>query len=59
MKHGVIRHLGFILEVDGRGWVANLCASDPPPPPPDQPYYTGGEGVDGVTAGINNIIKYD
>ena len=29
-----IRHLGFILEVDGRGWVANLCASDPPPPPP-------------------------
>ena len=35
------RHLGSILEVGGRGWVAHLCARDPPPPPPVLP---GGSG---------------
>ena len=29
----VSRHLGFHLEVDERGWITNLSASDPPPPP--------------------------
>ena len=28
---GEIRHLGSILEVGGREWVAHLCASAPPP----------------------------
>ena len=45
MEHGAIRHLGFILEVDGIGWVANLYASDlytnlrytVPPSPPRHP----------------------
>ena len=36
---GAIRYLGSILEVDGRGWVAHLCASDPPPPPPRHGQY--------------------
>ena len=34
MKHGAIHHLGSILEVGGRGWVAHLCVRDPPPPLP-------------------------